>query len=66
MIQLEAAYYLNAEVIRDAVLRRASFNLIHKVQGPTLDRAYLRQWAARVGVSDLLARTGQDAGLGAE
>jgi hypothetical protein len=34
-----------------------------KVQGDALDRAYLRDWAARLGLTDLLLRALQDAGL---
>ncbi len=34
-----------------------------KVQGPTLDRAYLDQWARELGVTDLLRRALDDAGL---
>jgi len=34
-----------------------------KVQAETLDRAHLREWAARLGVADLLCRAVDDAGL---
>lgn len=34
-----------------------------KVQAERLDRAYLREWAARLGVADLLGRAVDDAGL---
>ncbi len=34
-----------------------------KVQAEDLDVTYLRDWAARLGVSELLARTWQEAGL---
>lgn len=34
-----------------------------KVQAERLDRAYLREWAARLGVADLLRRALDDAGL---
>lgn len=34
-----------------------------KVQGDALDRAYLRDWAARLGLTDLLLQALQDAGL---
>jgi hypothetical protein len=34
-----------------------------KVQAEALDRAYLREWAARLGVTDLLRRALDDAGL---
>lgn len=34
-----------------------------KVQGPTLDLAYLRRWAPEIGVADLLERAFADAGL---
>lgn len=34
-----------------------------KVQGPTLDRAYLEQWAHELGLTDLLRRALDDAGL---
>lgn len=34
-----------------------------KVQRPRLDREYLRHWAAEMGVTDLLARTLQEAGF---
>lgn len=34
-----------------------------KVQAGRLDRAYLREWAARLGVADLLRRAVDDAGL---
>jgi len=34
-----------------------------KVQGPTLDRAYLREWARELGVADLLGRAVEEAGL---
>jgi hypothetical protein len=34
-----------------------------KVQGSSLDLAYLRQWAAALGVSPLLDRALEDAGL---
>jgi hypothetical protein len=33
------------------------------VQGPTLDRVYLRAWAMRLGLESLLSRAFQDAGL---
>lgn len=36
---------------------------ILEVQGERLDRAYLRQWAANLGISDLLARALRDANL---
>lgn len=34
-----------------------------KVQGPTLDRAYLDEWARELGFTDLLRRALDDAGL---
>ena len=34
-----------------------------KVQGPTLDRAYLREWALELKLTDLLCRALDDAGL---
>ena len=34
-----------------------------KVQGPTLDRGYLREWAGRLNLVDLLRRAMDDAGL---
>lgn len=34
-----------------------------KVQGPTLDRAYLREWARELKLADLLDRALDDAGL---
>jgi hypothetical protein len=34
-----------------------------KVQGPTLNRAYLKQWALELGLTDLLRRALDDAGL---
>lgn len=34
-----------------------------KVQGPTLDRGYLVEWARELGVTDLLRRALNDAGL---
>ena len=34
-----------------------------KVQGDALDRAYLQEWAERLGLTDLLLRALQDAGL---
>ena len=34
-----------------------------KVQGATLDRAYLEEWARELGLTDLLCRALQDAGL---
>ena len=34
-----------------------------KVQGATLDRAYLEQWARELGLADLLRRALEDAGL---
>ena len=34
-----------------------------KVQGPTLDRAYLREWAGELKLTDLLDRALDDAGL---
>ena len=34
-----------------------------KVQGATLDRAYLEEWARELGLTDLLRRALQDAGL---
>ena len=34
-----------------------------KVQGPTLDRAYLREWAVELKLTDLLDRALDDAGL---
>ncbi|MCX6903490.1 MAG: hypothetical protein NTW03_08435 [Verrucomicrobia bacterium] len=37
-----------------------------KVQGPALDRAYLRDWALALGLTDLLRRALDDAGLPAE
>lgn len=132
---LEAEYYIAAEMIRDAIRRRASFNLIHletmikidvfvakdqpydseafgrrradtldeessrkfylsspedivlsklrwyltgggvseqqwkdvlgvlKVQGDKLDLEYLRCWAAKLNLSDLLNRSFDDAGM---
>jgi len=134
--ELQAAYYIDAAAVEDAVSRRSSFNLIHletiikidvfipksdpfdlmtfgrarerllasdrggdlftvaspedvvlrkldwyrtggevserqwgdvigvlKVQAEALDRAYLAEWAVRLGVSDLLERALADAGL---
>jgi hypothetical protein len=133
--QLLDSYYIDASMIRDAIVRQSSFNLLHlatmlkvdvfipkrsafdeaafqrarpqwldepqteqalftspediilhklvwyrsggevserqwldvlgvlKVQAEDLDAIYLRKWAARLGVTDLLARTWQDAGL---
>lgn len=132
--RLENSFYIDAEMIRDAIARRASFNVIHlesmlkvdvfvlrrdafsraemerrsaivvdeggralwfaspedvllhklvwyrdgsevsdrqwsdalgvlKVSGPGIDRAYLRHWAPRLGVGDLLMRLMADAGL---
>ena len=34
-----------------------------KVQGTTLDRAYLEDWARELGLADLLRRALEDAGL---
>ena len=34
-----------------------------KVQGPALDRAYLREWASQLGLTDLLQRAMDAAGL---
>ena len=34
-----------------------------KVQAGSLDRSYLEQWAAELGVADLLARATKEAGL---
>jgi hypothetical protein len=34
-----------------------------KVQADALDRVYLRDWAARLNLTDLLRRAGEDAGL---
>ena len=34
-----------------------------KVQGATLDRAYLEEWARELGLTDLLRRALEDAGL---
>ena len=34
-----------------------------KVQGATLDRAYLEEWARALGLTDLLRRALDDAGL---
>ena len=34
-----------------------------KVQGPTLDHAYLREWAGELRLTDLLLRACEDAGL---
>jgi hypothetical protein len=34
-----------------------------KVQAEDLDATYLREWAAKLGVADLLARAWQEAGL---
>ncbi len=34
-----------------------------KIKGSTLDREYLREWARKLGISDLLLRALQDAGL---
>jgi len=34
-----------------------------KVQAEALDRAYLREWAARLNLTDLLRRALDDAGL---
>jgi hypothetical protein len=34
-----------------------------KVQGPAIDRAYLREWSAKLGLSALLDRALTDAGL---
>ena len=34
-----------------------------KVQGPALDRAYLAEWARELGLTDLLRRAYNDAGL---
>jgi hypothetical protein len=34
-----------------------------KVQGATLDRAYLGEWALELGLTDLLRRAFEDAGL---
>jgi hypothetical protein len=34
-----------------------------KVQGPTLDLAYLKEWARELGLTDLLAKALDDAGL---
>lgn len=132
--QLEDAYYIDADMIKDAIRYRSEFNLIHlatmfkvdiflprqrpfdqrvrqraqrnelkilekditfnlespedvilsklewykmgggiserqwsdvlgvlKVQGPALDRVYMRQWAGEIGVLDLLERAMQEA-----
>jgi len=134
--QLQNAYYIDADMIRDAIKHRSEFNIIHfetmlkvdvfiqktrafdretrrrvrqekldetssdhvfllaspedvilnklewykmggevsdrqwndilgvlKVQGTSLDLAYLRQWAAALGVTSLLDRALEDAGL---
>jgi hypothetical protein len=134
--QLQNAYYIDADMIRDAIKHRSEFNIIHfetmlkvdvfiqktrafdretrrrvrqekldetssdhvfllaspedvilnklewykmggevsdrqwndilgvlKVQGTSLDLAYLRQWAATLGVTSLLDRALEDAGL---
>lgn len=36
---------------------------VFKIQGETLDMAYLRKWAAQLSVSELLDRALEDAGL---
>lgn len=133
--RLGDAYYIDGDMIRDAIRRRASFNVIHlatmmkvdvfvlkdrafdqavfarstastlderqprvyplttaediilhklecrlgdgvserqwqdvigvfRIQGPSLDRAYLERWADDLGVADLLARAFEEAGGG--
>jgi len=37
--------------------------VVLKVQGATLDRAYLEEWARELGLTDLLRRAHEDAGL---
>jgi hypothetical protein len=37
-----------------------------KIQANALDRAYLREWAAKLGLTELLRRAIEDAGLAAE
>ena len=36
---------------------------VMKIQGSRLDKAYLEQWASRIGVADLLSQALQDSGL---
>jgi hypothetical protein len=63
--QLETDYYIDEDMIRDAIKRRRWNDIlgVFKVQGTNLDMAYLRRWAANLSVTDLLERALVDAGL---
>ena len=90
MQKLQGTYYIDAEMIRDAISRCSSFNVIHLdttikidvfvlgqklydktaflraqkgVMAPELDVSYLRLWAKKLQVLDLLDRVLEDAGL---
>ena len=87
---LQAEYYIDAEMILEAIRRQTSCNLIHletmhkvdifivkqmayakasfdRRRKQTLDEEhgleYLRQWAAELHLTDLLAQALEDAGL---
>jgi hypothetical protein len=65
----QATFYIDDEMVEDAVKREASFNVIHletmtkldvlgvlKVQAETLDMIYMKQWAKELQVDTLLQR----------
>lgn len=62
---LQSMYYIDEDMIRDAIRHRSEFNLLGvlKVQGTNLDIGYLQRWASSLRVADLLERALMDAGL---
>jgi len=53
---LQPDFYADAAMMREALARGRSFNLVLRVSGAHLDLAYMNEWARYLKVDDLLAR----------
>jgi hypothetical protein len=79
-VALAQDYYVDGDMIKDAIRRRGSFNVIHlptmfkvdewydlqgvlRLQAEALDMAYMRRWADQLGLTALLDRALDEAGL---
>ncbi len=63
---LKQDFYIDINMVRKAIQTKETFNIIHletiKVQGERLDLEYLKTWANRLRVLDLLENALKEGG----